>query len=245
MAGIRLPPWGYPVDEDLDEPPPASVADVIPPFKQYGEHNCGDHQHNFNNKLACSNCHTRVKLGELHDLPCGDLICRDCLLVKAFSVKYSIEKNRDEIHESRKKMVDIDLAFFDHPNMISSERNLLIRRHTLLKRKVIRLAGFTCCGVDMRLDRFLPCLSTMVSRELWLAARWLSDTPNARRVCAWPDCGAYLPVCCGYPVPEECARRWYCVVCQGNSMDCARTLEMAQTRFPFLPRGQPALTPSS
>jgi len=262
MASAQRPPL-TPNDapNDAPLPPPAAVAEVIPPFHQHGPRNCGDHHHDATNQkfsrhfcqgedestawnLSCTLCHARATLNQLHDLPCGDLICRDCLLVKALGVTFSINRNREKIQELWVKMEALDVYFCNKPDVEPREKKLVGRRYGRHRLSVLRLAGLTCCRVSMRLDRFLACMGTAVSRDLWLAMCWVSDAPRAQRACAWPDCGAYLPVCCRYAVPTASARRWYCVVCQGNSMDCVRTLEAAQTRFPFLRQGHDALTPS-
>ncbi|KAK4040617.1 hypothetical protein C8A01DRAFT_15520 [Parachaetomium inaequale] len=249
-------------EDDNPLPPPASVSEAIPPFHLHGERECGDHQHDASNSnfakylqrqgkdkstawnVACCNCHARVTLNQLHDLPCGDLICRDCVLVKVFSVKLKTEQNREKIQEARAKMGDIDRLFYHARDMTLRQKKEHIRRHEKLQQSVLRLAGFTCCGVYMELDRFLSCLNPDLSRDLWLAIEWVHDSLAEQRACAWPDCGAYLPVCCKYSRPGDSARRWHCVACQGNSMECARTLRTSQTKFPCLPKGQPALTPS-
>ncbi|KAK4234478.1 hypothetical protein C8A03DRAFT_18629 [Achaetomium macrosporum] len=265
MSASRPSPKSEPleVDGDAPLPPPASVASAIPPFQLHGERNCGDHRHDTTDPkfrrryfvrqgksestawlLACTNCHARVNLNNLHDLPCGDLICRDCLVVAAISVKLEIEKRPSIIWNTRATMTDIEILLAKV--IVPHERKRLVQRHSELQKTVLRLAGLTCCGVDMELERFLPCLSPTLSRDLWLAIRWVHDEQGEQRACAWPDCGAYLPVCCRYEMPgvEGYARRWYCVVCQGNSMDCARKLRVEQKKFPFFPKGQPALTPS-
>jgi hypothetical protein len=141
-------------------------------------------------------------------------------------------------------MVEIDRQLSEKPHMDSQKRKTLARHHTQLRRDIIRLAGLSCCGGNMRLDRFLSCLSPTMSRDLWLAIRWIHDAPNVQRSCAWPDCGAYLPASCIYRLPNASARRWHCVTCLANSMDCARRVEGPQTGFPFLPSGQRALTPA-
>lgn len=246
------------VIDDAPLPPPPSVTKLIPPFHQHGEHNCGNHQHDISNShfsrqnknnsaawnLSCTKCHSRATLNQLHDLRCGDLICRDCLLIKAHRVSLSIERNRERIQDSWAQMEALHIYSSTKPDMDLREKKLVARRYGRHKLSILRLAGLTCCGVNMRLDRFLSCMGTVVSRDLWLAMCWVNDDPSEQRACAWPDCGAYLPVCCQYEVPAASAHRWYCVVCQGNSMDCVRTLDAAQTRFPFLPQGHDALTPS-
>ena len=177
MTGTT-PPFLMPLKLNLDEepvPPPPSVAEIIPYFHQHGDRNCGNHKHESSSKtvakylacqgtegrdpstacnLACSSCHARVTLNQLHDLPCGEMICRDCLLVKAFSVKCSIEMNRQKLQESRARMTAIDLDFFNHPGMDEMEKQRLVRRYAQLRRSVLHLAGLTCCGVSMKLDRF-------------------------------------------------------------------------------------------
>ncbi|KAK4096998.1 hypothetical protein N658DRAFT_434922 [Parathielavia hyrcaniae] len=267
MTPTQLPTWTHPVAkavDDASQPPPAEVKGTIPPFHLHGERNCGDHVHDpkashiarylarhGGNRdpssawnLPCTNCHARTTLNQLHDLPCGDLICRDCLLVKALTAKLSIERNHAKLHDVRVQLVENHNAFFYPPSPLSArDKRMLLRRNAQLKRSMARLAGFTCCGADMQLGRFLPYMGAAASRELWLAIRWMSDDPRGHRACAWPDCGAYLPMCCRYVVPGEAGRRWYCVTCQGNSMDCARSLHAAQSKFPYLPSGQPALTP--
>ncbi|KAK4119421.1 hypothetical protein N657DRAFT_659052 [Parathielavia appendiculata] len=268
MTPTQLPTWTHPVAEAVDDaplPPPAEVKDSIPPFHLHGERNCGDHVHDPNSPsyfvrylalhgrdlssswtMSCTNCHARTTLNRLHDLPCGDLICRGCLLVKVLTVKLSIERNRDKLHDVRMQLVDNHNALFYPPSeqpLNARDKRMLLRRDAQLRQSMARLAGFTCCGTNMQLGRFLACMGATASRELWLAMRWMADDPKAHRACAWPDCGAYLPVCCRYVVPGEAGRRWYCVTCQGNSMDCARTWPAAPNVFPYLPRGQPALTP--
>jgi hypothetical protein len=192
--------------------------------------------------MACSNCKARAALTQLHDLPCGHLICRDCLLVKASGVKLSIEKNFKKIRGLRTQICEAEPIPAPTPEMIPRDKTTP-RPGPLSERRVVRLAGLTCCGMDMKLGRFLSCLSPSVSRDLWLVLCWIHDSPGSQRACAWPDCGAYLPARCAYKVGHV-ARRWHCVSCEGNSMDCGRNVEVAQTRFPFLPKGQEALTPS-
>ncbi|KAL2172962.1 uncharacterized protein P884DRAFT_321074 [Thermothelomyces heterothallicus CBS 202.75] len=263
---------GAEMDDDLPLPPPDHVAATIPPFYLYGERECGDHRHDTSNSTsnsnsnsnsnsdnheavawqrACTNCHARATLNQLHDLPCGDLICRECLLVKVLSVKLHIEANHRKIREARTKMRAIDLCFARRPGpggaMTPARKRMLCLRHSRLRASVLCLAGLACCGRDMGLHRFLPCLGPDRARELWLALKWVTSMPSEQRACGWPDCGAYVPSCCSYysALPGgDRARRWHCVTCQGNSMECARNLTTAQTRFPFLPRGQPALTPA-
>lgn len=172
------------------------------------------------------------------------MICRDCLLIKAHRVSCSIERNRVGIQNSWAQMEALYIYSSTKPNMELREKKLVARRYGRHKVSILRLAGPTCCSVNMRLDRFLSCMGVVVSRDFWLAMCWVNDGPRAQRACAWPDCGAYLPVCCRYAVPTASARRWYCVICQGNSMDCVRTLDAPQTRFPFLPQGHYPLTPS-
>lgn len=265
MSETQFPPWGSPQKDginDLPLPPPKSVAETIPPFHLHDERNCGDHLHDASSvgfkefltryhkdestawNAACTICHTRATLNQLHDLPCGDMLCRGCLLMKALRIKVKIDKNHANIQEARKTMVEIDHQFAETPKMDAQERSTLARRLDQARRDIVRFSGFACCGVNMGLDRFLSCMSPTVSRELWLGIQWVLDAPRAQRACAWPDCGAYLPVCCKYSLPDEAARRWYCVTCEANSMDCARRVEVTQTRFPFLPKGQHALTPA-
>lgn len=254
--------------DDGPLPPPASIAGAIPPFHLHRERNCGDHRHGPENPnftkylqrqgrrdesawvLPCSSCHARVTRNQLHDLPCGDMICRDCLAATALTAKHRIERNRSQIRDARALMARIEHRLCERgPGQVPGrDRKTHLRRHAQLQKAVVEWAGLACCGVDMRLDRFLACLGPGpdASRDLWLAIHWLRDPPAAQRACAWPDCGAYLPVCCGYYAGPRGAggRRYYCVTCQGNSMDCARTLEAPQTRFPFLPKSQDALTPA-
>ncbi|KAL2158697.1 hypothetical protein VTH06DRAFT_4179 [Thermothelomyces fergusii] len=267
--------------DDLPLPPPPHVAATIPRFHLYGERECGDHRHdgghnngrnNANNsdngeasrswpwRTPCTNCHVRATLNQLHDLPCGDLICRECLLVKVHAVRVYIGANHAKIREARKEMRAIDLSFGRRSApgdggpaatatatataMTPTRRRLLRQRHDRLRASVLRMAGLACCGVDMGLHRFLPCLSPDRARELWLALKWVASAPSAQRACGWPNCGAFVPDSCSYALPGDWARRWYCVTCHGNSMECARSLAAAQTRFPFLPKGQLALTPA-
>lgn len=247
---------------DAPFPPPSSVAEAIPPFHLHGERCCGDHRHSLDNKnfrayletqhrghsstwlVACSNCQTRTTLNQLHDLPCGEMICRSCVVGRTTRARRELERNHVRIQNNRAKMSEIEQALAGSPGMHPRQRRALARRQSELGRAVMRLAGLTCCGVDMKLERFLACMAPDVSRDLWLVCHWLRDPVATQRSCAWPDCGAYLPRCCRYEVAWCSVRRYYCVACDGNSMDCSRALPAAQTRFPWLPRGHPALTPA-
>jgi hypothetical protein len=249
-----------PLGDEDPLPPPSSVAEAVPLFHQHGWQNCGNHTHDLDNSkctsrrdknstaaasdLACSSCHATATLGQLHDLPCGDLICRDCLVLRAFTVKHNLDVNRDEIDEKRAQMRAIQVDLSNTPSTNVREKRRLHRRHSHLWRSILHLAGLTCCGVNMRLTRFISCLGSPVSRALWLAVQWIADGPKARRACGWPDCRAYVPACCRYAVRDAYPFRWYCVTCEGNSMDCGAELRAAQTCFPFLSKGHAALTPA-
>ncbi|KAL2022634.1 hypothetical protein VTK56DRAFT_4978 [Thermocarpiscus australiensis] len=267
-----LPSLQTELDDDA-LPPPDSVAKRIPPFHLHGEGNCGDHRHGIGDRnvtgqvtrpwlqlsktegkkqlnkrnWACSKCLTHATLNQLHDLPCGDRICRGCLEAAASKVTRNIENQNQlpKIQESLARIAQYKRCLLKNPDMDNRERNMLIRGQAHHKRTVLKLAGLSCCGTDMQLLRFMACMSPKTSRDLWLAYNWLNDPARCRRACGWPDCGAYVPVCCSYSLPWEPGRRFYCVSCKGNSMECRRTLPKAQTKFPCLPEGQPALTPAS
>ena len=263
---VHPPFWTLTQEGSVDDaplPPPASVVEVVPAFQVHGEHNCGEHRYDLCStsfkksldrqrrdpstawNLTCSNCHARVTLNQLHDLPCGDLLCCSCLGAMALKIKRSIDKNRVTVQNSRAEMRDIDLYLTSKPSGLDSQqKKKLYTRYRTLEKKVFSLAGATCCGVRMKLDRFLKCLSPNVSRDLWLAYQWLQDPIDDQRACAWPDCDAYLPSCCRYEMEKTGSYwHWYCVTCEGNSMECDRGLFAAQSRFPWLPEGHPALTP--
>jgi hypothetical protein len=241
-------------------PPPRSVIANIPKFHLHGWENCGNHRYDTTHghlarmlarngrrdgrvwTLPCGDCGIRVALNELHDLPCGHMLCRECLLVAGLRVGMKIEMNHVRIREARLEMQEIDRRLYLEPRMGPLQKDMLQRRYSLLRRTVLDLAALTCCGHNTKLDRLLPCMTPVISRDLWLAINWICQSPDSQRSCAWPDCGAYLPACCRYRTVD--ANRWYCVTCHGNSMDCSRVLPASQTKFPFLPRGQPALTPA-
>ncbi|KAL2127166.1 hypothetical protein VTI74DRAFT_11211 [Chaetomium olivicolor] len=211
------PTTTYPPSAEFDDdplPPPTEVAEVIPPFHLHGPRSCGDHRHDPNSPnsnfskflkrnrkdasttwiVPCSICHTRLSLNQMHDLPCGHMLCHNCLTLSAILVKRDIEMNRRHIHDARTKMVEIEYTIQNEPDLEAKEKKMLIRRHGQLQKSALRLAGLTCCGTNSRLDRFLGCLSPETSRDLWLGIQWVCDSPRARRACAWPDCGAYLPL---------------------------------------------------
>ncbi len=175
-----------PHELNLDEeplPPPPSVAETIPYFHQHGERNCGNHTHESSNQtvarylshhnrdastarnLACSSCQARVTLSQLHDLPCGDMICRDCLLGKAFSVKCSIEMNRQKLEGSQARMTAVNTDFSSHPNMDEQEKKRLVRRYSQLRRSILHLAGLTCCGVRHRFFQDWPVPPSSVPNQ--------------------------------------------------------------------------------
>ncbi|KAL2262398.1 hypothetical protein VTK26DRAFT_1447 [Humicola hyalothermophila] len=266
---VRPPFWTLPPREDgVDEnprPPPASVVEVLPAFHSHGEHNCGDHRYDlccsgFKKhlerqrkdassawNLACSNCHLRLTLNRLHDLPCGDLLCCGCLNARALKIQRSLERNKDQILASRIEMCDVQnrINSKHFSGLDARSQKELSTRYRALEKRVLSLAGLTCCGgVKMKLDRFLACLRPEASRQLWLVYQWMQDPLWEHRACAWPDCNAYLPSCCRYEVPDSASYwHWYCVTCQANSMECSRDLLAPQSRFPWLSRGHPALTP--
>lgn len=256
MATVQPPFTTFPeVDQhgDAPLPPPASVRAVIPPFDSHGELACGGHcryeaefpeSNGMNNTALCTSCRDRTALSLLHDLPCGrHILCRECLEMVANRVKWLIGHHWTSIRNMRTHMQHISSHLRQHPGLDEEERMRLQSQHSRYRLGVLELAGLACCGVSMKVNRFLACLSPAVSRDLWLSLRWISDSPGEQRSCAWPDCGAYLPVCCRYPAIGD--YRWYCVTCKGNSMECARTLPATQLEFPCLPKGQPALTPCS
>lgn len=245
-------------------PPPAHVARLIPAFSQHGEHKCGHHRHDLEKKknfakylqrygdetesatwkVACSNCHCRVKLNQIHDLPCGDIICRNCLMVRAFNVKLNIEKNHEDILAVRKKRERLETLFIQSRKMTREDRETFTQNHDDTRRKMFRLAGLMCCGVDMQLARFLSCMTPAISRDLWLSIQWVCDPLDRQRICGWPDCGAYVPACCNYACPEDRSSRWHCVACQGNSLRWSCWLNKDQIKFPFLRQWCPLLAPA-
>ncbi|EAQ87128.1 hypothetical protein CHGG_03747 [Chaetomium globosum CBS 148.51] len=197
-------------DEPL--PPPDHVLRLIPPFNHHGEHKCGHHRHNLKEenfakyvrrfgddtesatwKVACRNCHSRVTLNQIHDLPCGDLICRGCLMVRAFNVKLNIERHHKRIQAVREKREDLETRFIESQDITPQDRQKFIQDHDDIRRVMFRLAGLMCCGVDMQLGRFLGCMTPAASRDLWLAIQWVGDPRYRQRICGWPDCGA-VPV---------------------------------------------------
>ncbi|KAH6632830.1 hypothetical protein F5144DRAFT_491615 [Chaetomium tenue] len=196
-------------DEPL--PPPDHVLMLIPPFNHHGEHKCGYHRHGLKKNfakyvrrfggdtesatwnVACRNCRCLVTLNRVHELPCGDLICRDCLMVRAFNVKLNIEKHHRRIQSVRERREDLETSFIQSQDMSREGRDKFIQDHDDIRRVMFRLAGLMCCGVDMQLERFLGCMTPAASRDLWLAIRWVCDPRYRQRICGWPDCGA-VPV---------------------------------------------------
>ncbi|KAL2196699.1 hypothetical protein P885DRAFT_69192 [Corynascus similis CBS 632.67] len=175
---------------------------------------CGDHCHDTSSSILERYLERQGKqasaVWNLHDLPCGDLICRGCLQVKVLSIKLSIDANHERIWHARTVMEDIDRCFRQNPRMTQSQKRALIQGYGQMRRR------------NMKLYRFVSCLSPKPSRDLWIITQWVRDPPSHQR-----------------------GLRWHCVICQGNSMDCERDLRSTQIRFPYLPGGQPALTPSS
>ncbi|KAJ4294718.1 hypothetical protein N0V88_004952 [Collariella sp. IMI 366227] len=181
--------------------PTARSRRGYPPFHSHGPRSCGDHRHDATNitsnfptylkrhrrvastdwLIACSTCHRRAGLSEMHDLPCGHMLCRDCVVAAARLVKRSIERNIKQIEDARKKLVEIDAALQGESGVEAREKKMLIRRHAQLQKNVMKLAGLTCCGMNSRLDQFLGCLRPEMSRELWLQIQWVCDSPKAKR----------------------------------------------------------------
>jgi len=219
-------------------------------------------------ELACTKCNTLTPLSHLHDLPCGDLVCLVCLRRLIARVHANIAQNWRAIRHTRNQIDQLERQLHDAEiggdpeetpsNGRAKKRRLSwpkisaftnIRHENLekecfnLSKRLLELAGLTCCGVSMRLGRLLACLPPETARDLWLIFQWVQDPPYRQRVCAWPDCGAYIAACCRWDVGAS-GYRYHCVVCQGNSQDCSRTIEQEQIKFPYLPKGQPALTPA-
>ncbi|KAK3293819.1 uncharacterized protein B0H64DRAFT_374688 [Chaetomium fimeti] len=190
MATLQNPFGDSPSRMDVGDeplPPPAHVADAIPDFHTHGEQRCGNHRHDLKSKnfekylqrygetepatwkVPCSNCHHRVKLNQVHDLPCGEIICRNCLMVRAFNVKLNIEKHREEIEVERNARWRINMRFRRNPNMTANQRKAVVQKNAAIRRNMLHLAGLMCCGVDMQLGRFISCMAPKISRNLWLA----------------------------------------------------------------------------
>ena len=265
---------------DAPLPPPRSITRRIPPFHRHGAHNCGQHQHEPNLKNAeasangrdnrtarpsaiappapCSRCEATVAAGELHDLPCGHLLCRACLVVRATNTISLVEDGAWHIEMDKRLAAYASLG--RRIRIMSMQRHggetdaaeregYYQRRRLKLRLEVLALAGMVCCGRPMRLGRFAACLPRDVSACYWICVQWLAEAPAARRLCGWPDCARLLPQSCQYRSPRggnaDGLDRYYCPHCGGNSMAKGRqVLRAAQDAFPWLPRGQPMLQPA-
>ncbi|KAH6855570.1 hypothetical protein B0I37DRAFT_402302 [Chaetomium sp. MPI-CAGE-AT-0009] len=187
--------------DDDPLPPPNHVTEAIPAFDKHGEKSCGSHQHDLDSKnfekylkrygkgqseaweVACSNCHMRVKLNQIHDLPCGEIICRRCLMVRAFNVKLNIEKHRQDIRAQHIQRMRLNTLFRRNPVMTAEQRKAFVREQATIRRTMLSLAGLMCCGVDMQLRRFMSCMTPEVSQDLWLAIEWVYDRPDEQKLC--------------------------------------------------------------
>ncbi|KAH6619106.1 hypothetical protein B0J18DRAFT_411444 [Chaetomium sp. MPI-SDFR-AT-0129] len=248
---IGLPIEG-PLDDEPLQPPP-SVLLAIPPFHLHQGDHCCSHNHDFsgpvfaahiqprkqeqngpytnpheNLLLPCTDCHVSTPSHKLHDLPCGDVLCRLCLVARVAHVQKRIAQNHTEIQRLSHKIHHIDryLRTIQTTNPLTGDRQKRYLAHRqFYHRTIARLAGLTCChsvrdvetkteaeteaeiDISQTLHRYQSCLGTTVSRNLWLLLNWLGDLPTGQRVCAWPDCGAYLPDCCRYQMADSTGSR--------------------------------------
>ena len=103
------------------------------------------------------------------------------------------------------------------------------------------------------LETLLGCLPAALSKKYFLHSRWWeSEQISLRRCCAFPDCGAFIPPECIYPVEvygPEAPRRMFCLACRRDSEFPEEgkeppVLAEDQTRFPWFPAGHPMLLPA-
>ncbi|KAK3391186.1 hypothetical protein B0H63DRAFT_520380 [Podospora didyma] len=207
---------------------------------------------------VCSDCVGIYQPMDLHDLPCGHMLCLPCLEERAREVPNMLGKYQYQLNRALTQKYSIESKLQQHDQYPTSSRRTLSESQPSLLRKLAEaeqslsvFSGRACCGINMELfRRFARCLTPETARQLWLAEQWLDDHPDDRHACGWPDCEAYVPPCCVYELPAYMGgngdgQRWWCVRCEGNSRGSSnRKRAQDMGRFPWLRRGTEVLLPS-
>ncbi|CAK7265072.1 Dihydroorotate dehydrogenase (quinone), mitochondrial [Sporothrix epigloea] len=208
---------------------PLKLRTVVPNMDQYGRHNCGRHGGTAAKRsvhVICRDCRTSCPVAAMHCLPCGHVLCRSCLkeVVWTIDAKLHTTRIRDAIQRHMMNHVAPDeaLASSQHtanaaqlgPKPAANEPDAPVQADA---DKALELAGMTCCGRSMHLDRHIACLDAATAAAYWLAHEvMLYPLELARHRCGWPDCGQILAPSCHFE--RHSHTMYYCVRCQGNSI---------------------------
>ncbi|KAJ9139334.1 hypothetical protein NKR19_g7442 [Coniochaeta hoffmannii] len=217
----RAPPYDAPITSPFSE--------YIPEWERCGKHNCNTHHHMAKapgrlvlgldqpvvlHMWHCYGCTRPYNTVSLHFLPCSHAVCRDCLDKAATHAHNTIQRNKNQVDDIlsnaflRREMA----AEVDDPDVAAQ----LAEDEGTIFAAAYALAGFTCCGQDMRLTRFLYCMDGQVAMRFWCDYEYMLTPPEKRNYCGWPDCRAFVPGKCGFIDKSGLPTMLHCPECRGN-----------------------------
>ncbi|CAK7204231.1 Dihydroorotate dehydrogenase (quinone), mitochondrial [Sporothrix eucalyptigena] len=202
-------------EDDVDSPVylPRDLREIVPDMARYGRHNCGQHggsKAKAKILVTCRDCRKKYPVAVLHALPCGHVLCRDCLKEVVWDIDARL--NRGPTWDAIQNAMDDE--FYDK-FFLPVEGQPLVQGNGM--DRALELAGMTCCDRLMGLDRHMACLDEHSAAAYWLAHEVLRHPLDlARHRCGWPDCGKTLAPTCYFA--RKGSQMFYCVRCQGNSI---------------------------
>lgn len=209
---------------------PRALRRIIPPMDEFGPQNCGQHGNRTKPATAavlvgCRDCHVRFPVAVLHCLPCGHVLCRDCL-------RQAVVRTDALLHEPD-SWAAIEQCMYDcvyettilSPAGSDSDEASPAPRSTpataTAAERLLDAMRLTCCGRFMQLDRHIACLDPGTAASYWVVhelLRWplLDDEQVVQHRCGWPDCRRLLAPTCEFV--RDHSAFFHCVRCQGNSV---------------------------
>ncbi len=153
---------------------------------------------------------------QAHDLPCGHFLCWDCLNRAVYTIESEMQCWWDsgirgwleEAHALIRLRADA-ISVGD-----SACAQLLHKQALQAFGRAHKAAGFTCCGLIMRLDRFVRCMQPDAAQS-FNRSLYAIQNPYEQMRCGWPDCRAFLPMS---NIVEDDEYKYSCGKCEGNSI---------------------------
>ncbi len=107
---------------------------------------------------VCAMCDGFFSSLKMHRLPCGHWRCRDCLRLSVTDIVEHIKTQwKSHIVQNLTQWVrDGDYEARD---------------------RAFEAAGFYCCGMDMRLDRFMTCMDRLVAKDFFILLDLMISQP--------------------------------------------------------------------
>src|SRR3569833_528621 len=191
-------------------PTPPVLHSCIPNFAHCGEDNCGEHSPSFltpsyATRRRCISCSRLVRIQNLHPLPCGHDLCRDCLDIAVGKIDQCIS-SRDRWDTSVEPLLETrNDCLIRAGQAIEQSLPSLAARYTEEADRALlqaqRALKMTCCGMDMHLEKHLYCMALKCARQ-WVSADWGVRLPSDAR-----DDAAGRIVTDGFPTGASSAGR--------------------------------------